>query len=78
MYVKTIFAPTAVAGCSRQLHAVTWNSGVGAMNTMGRGVGATVGAGISPAAIPFCSASETVADIALRFMMLLIDPRCVS
>ena len=25
--------PVSVAGCSRQLHAVTWNSGVGAMNT---------------------------------------------
>ena len=31
LYVNTIVPPVSVQGCSRQLHAVTWNSGVGAM-----------------------------------------------
>ncbi len=33
LYMNTIRAPEMVAGWSRQLLAVTWNSGVGAMNT---------------------------------------------
>ena len=41
--MNTIAPPTSVHGCSRQLLAVTWNSGVGAMNT--GGVGAAVAGG---------------------------------
>ena len=57
LYMRTMVAPLAVAGCSTQLQAVTWNSGVGAMNTGGFGVAAgPVGVGRSPAAMALASA----------------------
>ena len=50
--------PARVAGCSRQLHAVTWNSGVGAMNTGCAGASAAAsGPAMSPAAAALASAS---------------------
>ncbi len=71
--------PASVAGCSRQLHAVTWNSGVGAMNTGGAGAaGGADGAGTSPAATALASAAPTAIVQNTRCMMLCTDPRWVS
>jgi hypothetical protein len=76
--VNTIAPPTTVVGCSRQLQAVTWNSGVGAMNTGGRASGTEVGASTSPAAMALASAAPVTAVQKTMFRMLWIDPRCVS
>ena len=81
LYVNTIEPPTNVQGCRMQLLAVTWNSGVGAMNTGGVGTtaGSTVGgAGRSPAATAFASASRFTCVMKAMFMMLWTDPRWVS
>ncbi len=79
LYVSTMRPPVSVAGCSRQLHAVTWNSGVGAMNTgCSGGAGTDVGAGMSPAAIALASAAAVVIAQNIRCMMLCTEPRWVS
>ena len=75
LYVITTFPPTSVAGCNKQLHAVTWNSGVGAINA---GEYATAGAGAavtSPRATAFCSAAVVMAPIAAMLKMLATEPR---
>src|SRR5918993_6022697 len=57
LYVRTILPPVSVHGCRRQLQAVTWNSGVGAMYTAISGAGrGSAGAATSPAAIALGSA----------------------
>ena len=67
------------AGCSRQLQAVTWNSGVGAMNTGCAGAaGGSAGAGTSPAAIALASAAPIAIAQNTRWMMLCTEPRWVS
>ena len=67
--------PPSVAGCSRQLLAVTWNSGVGAMMTGGDGGVAGV-AGAWPDA--FTAARPEHAAQKPRCMMLVMHPRWVS
>src|SRR3954452_15792196 len=58
--VNTTVAPMRVAGCRMQLHAVTWNRGVGAIITTWPGVAAAAGVGsMSPAAIAFASAADS-------------------
>ncbi len=61
-----------------QLHAVTWNSGVGAMNTCwaGGAVGAD-GAGRSPAAIALASAFAVANVQNTRSSTLWTEPRWV-
>ena len=81
LYVKTILPPVSVHGCRRQLQAVTWNNGVGAMNTAWAGSGGAApgsGAGRSPAAIALASARAVAMAQNARCMMFVIDPRWVS
>ena len=80
--MNTIAPPTSVHGWRMQLLAVTWNIGVGARNT--NGVGSVVpaagagGAGRSPAATAFASASCDTLVMKAMFMTLCTDPRWVS
>ena len=79
LYVSTTLPPEIVAGCITQLQAVTWNRGVGAMNTLcAPGLAGGGGAGISPAAIAFCSAMPVAIVRAMMLRMLCTDPRWVS
>ncbi len=77
--IRTILPPTSVHGWSRQLLAVTWNNGVGAMNT-GREPGSPVGvaASSSPASTALASAIAETMFMNARFNTLCTDPRCVS
>src|SRR5215216_6114999 len=76
LYVSTILPPVSVHGWSRQLHAVTWNSGVGAMYTAGSGDGrGSFGAGTSPAAIAFASAAPVASAQNTRWKMFVTEPR---
>jgi len=62
-----------------QLHAVTWNSGVGAIITTCAGVAAAGGVAlISPAAMAFASAADNAVVMYARLKMLWIEPRWVS
>ena len=58
---------------------MTWNSGVGAMNTGCAGAaGGDDGGAMSPAATALASAEPTVIVQNIRCMMLCTDPRWVS
>ena len=72
--------PVRVAGCSRQLQAVTWNSGVGAMYTFcaGGGVLGAAGGSTSPAATALPSATAVAVPMNTRFIRLCTEPRWVS
>ena len=62
-----------------QLHAVTWNSGVGAMNT--GSAGTALGAALpSPPAASRARASAVLDTNPMnsRFIKLWTEPRCVS
>jgi hypothetical protein len=48
------------------------------MNVVGNGEGVVVGAGISPAAIPFASAELAAIVIVSMLKMFDTDPRCVN
>ena len=59
------------------MQAVTWNSGVGAMNT-GGAAGSAGAAGVSPAATAArASAPATAPVMKTRCMMLATEPRWV-
>ena len=71
--------PEIVAGCSMQLLAVTWNSGVGAMNTFWRGCAV----GIERrrrrrGARPWPRPSPAAVVMKMRCIRLCTEPRWVS
>ena len=77
--MNTIVPPTSVHGCSRQLFAVTWKSGVGAMNTGGvGGSGGRVGRRALAGGAALASASATTCAMNAMFSTLCTEPRCVS
>src|SRR5690606_16763242 len=82
LYMNTTVPPAIVHGWRTQLHDVTWNSGVGAMNTGAAGAGASGsgagGAGSSPAATALPSAVAVTSVQKIRFKMLCTEPRWVS
>ncbi len=67
-----------VAGCNRQLFAVTWNSGVGAMNTfcLGWPAASVAGGGGTTPALAAASPATVVMNAMLS--RLWTEPRWVS
>ena len=78
LYVSTMREPEIVAGCRMQLFAVTWNNGVGAMNTFWRGLPSASSAGAGAGLPALAAASPAAPVMNIRCIRLCTEPRWVS